>query len=1001
MACTSWAEYCRLWSETGLFDDTKLFGTTYTHDCPVYYGIKGELFPIEISGNTATESVYIAKSNTLGEFFIGIPDINNTNNARSFQLMLKYCNPITALIDGCKCFTMSFQVKEQDSYFYTLDEVLSAVMNNKAEVYLLDAGANGINPSWQGKKEKQDLIDKYSNLPSRWLRAYVFDYSLEDITNAPKPHSQIRGKSISINDDKDTKPTDPLKAITPIMDAALARLTQSGDEAKINLAKAFKQVDKVESTLECGEDLFCLSETNPNDDVPIVFTGCVSRIKGKVKFTFGPSIKDLIQVKLTFDKLFGGLRLQYKEGDTWTSGGFSDADIGQLYGWDDDSLKKCTEGLNYAYIKSPSNANGGAWLDQDLWSKESLFTAELQAPSDGQNPTGIIRRKSYAHFILSSAPMIKRLVFSQNLLEAIKECFDSLSNTLVEQGYNAATGNNGDGGINLGEQTDKCDAGCDRTIDIDVCYCPSECGEDGYSLGALYDVTQYESINRLTSVRNFGKQCANNSILNTSPVCTNISGVKTLEQLIIATTLTSAKIQAHCTNAEGTPGSCAATEADIPVYTIGACMGGKCSCSSPESPYGEGCNCEVSTCTPTCITGESCCITKSYIRQDNCWFNNEYTDVYSPIKSFYESKSNCLLQTKATNLGDTGAKWKVPFLNLNFQEYMNACLQGTPPKATITIPEVQPEVPYDPLDPDDPNNPSNGGGGNKPKPGGGSGKPNPSPEDQCPDIKGGSSGEIPTTPGLYYSGEIRQRVGICTYPCLKTVGSATISSRCQKDIYNITQSWVKCSNAFWEFRKDPDAYNVIEDLSITSGTSYSTSTDEVCGIINGVSDINSFLRNQNKYYYKTAGMTPILRCSDGSNLYYVPQNASLPIVSSNFYFSNKSELKTDSADGDYYQVEGESNIPGFRRYYGHVINTTIGEYGASVTCYAANLPPIPGGEEIWSKYGDEAKSIICDASSMPECKASSEGDTRNYTINKTLSVSLQVTYDTEGSFSQI
>ena len=148
-------------------------------------------------------------------------------------------------------------------------------------------------------------------------------------------------------------------------------------------------------------------------------------------------------------------------------------------------------------------------------------------------------------------------------------------------------------------------------------------------------------------------------------------------------------------------------------------------------------------------------------------------------------------------------------------------------------------------------------------------------------------------------------------------------------------------------------------------------------------------------------MTPILRCSDGSNLYYVPQNASLPIVSSNFYFSNKSELKTDSADGDYYQVEGESNIPGFRRYYGHAINTTIGEYGASVKCYAVNHPPLIGEAEIWSIYGDEAKSIICDASIMPVCKASSEGDTRYYTISKTLSISLQVTYDTEGSFSQI
>ena len=530
MACTSWAEYCRLWSETGLFDDTKLFGTTYTHNCPVYYGIKGELFPIEISGNTATESIYIAKSNTLGEFFIGIPDINNTNNARSFQLMLKYCNPITALIDGCKCFTMSFQVKEQDSYFYTLDEVLSSLMNNQAEVYLLDAGANGVNPSWQGKKEKQDLINKYSNLPSRWLKAYIFDYSLEDITNVSKPHSQIRGKSISLNDDKDTKPTDPLKAITPIMDAALARLAQSGDEAKINLAKAFKQVDKVESTLECGEDLFCLSETNPNDDVPIVFTGCVARIKGKVKFTFGPSIKDLIQVKLTFDKLFGGLRAELRtqdeDGNTrWTSARL-DGDVDALYGWDDSSLKKCTEGSDIKYINSPSSANG-SWQNQDLWSKESLFTTTLNSPSEGQNPTGIVLRKSYAHFMLSTAPLLKRLVFSKNLLNAIKECFESLSDTLVSQGYDSSTGVNSEGDGNLEEQS----SGCCMSYYFECkgSYCPTyNTGTDG---SAVFPVTNIKNIDSLPSVQAFGQKCKHNSSLSTEPTCTSITGVSTLEQL--------------------------------------------------------------------------------------------------------------------------------------------------------------------------------------------------------------------------------------------------------------------------------------------------------------------------------------------------------------------------------------------------------------------------------------------------------------------------------------
>lgn len=969
MACTSWAEYCRLWSETGLFDDTKLFGTTYTHDCPVYYGIKGELFPIEISGNTATESVYIAKANTLGEFFIGIPNINNTNTARSFQLMLKYCNPITALIDGCKCFTMSFQVKEQDSYFYTLDEVLSVLMNNQAEVYLLDAGANGVKPSWQGKKEKQDLIDKYSNLPSRWLKAYIFDYSLEDITNAPKPHSQIRGKSISLNDDKDTKPTDPLKAITPIMDAALARLAQSGDEAKLTLAKAFKQVDKVESTLECGEDLFCLSETNPNSKESISFTGCMARLKGKVKFTFGPSIKDLIQVKLTFDSLVDALSRKAKDEP------FSFVNYSlfcEIYGWDDTELKKCCK-VN-SHIVSPSTGSG-SWKDKDLWSKYTFFTTySLDANNnDKLSGNGIIVRKSYAHFMLSSAPLLKRLVFSDNLLKAIKECFDALHATLLSQGNDPEEG--------LPECQD-----CNWKTRFEGC------------LGcASSPETEQSPLDKLLL------QCSG-SITTTK--CTGVLELSTLEQLIFIKRITTTTLTATCPSGL----TCKKQESQV-----SAREGMYAYITSSCAPLSPGSTCNFTSCI---CKGEiiGCCNSHASIMEDsekcptcegytvienpNCSIASSEKYKYEIVKKYYNSKSNCLLQTITSG---TGATWSIPFLNLNFEKYVEACLSGNTPRSTITIPNADGGgIPYDPADPDDPNHPDNGGDGDQPKPGGGNGSgdkpepgggtdhPQPDPFHNCPKDQEDVDETKPTIPGLYYFGPKKNIISYCTR-------SVTINgkvTRLSMPVYKITKKWVRCSNAFWEFRKDPDAYSILYEGAVRGGDACTTIDKGI-----NITTINA-LKTEGDYYEKKRGMTPILRCSNGNDLYYVPQNSSLPIVSSNFYFSNKSELEADSGDGSYYQVKGESNIPGFRYYYPHLIDSTLKVDGWNAYAQCSGIIfPMTSPSIQWTIGGEEAKSAIC-GGVMPSC-ANKENDPVNYSISSSISVSIRGKYEAEGHFTQI
>lgn len=914
MACTSWAEYCRLWSETGLFDDTKLFGTTYTHDCPVYYGIKGELFPIEISGNTATESVYIAKSNTLGEFFIGIPDINNTNNARSFQLMLKYCNPITALIDGCKCFTMSFQVKEQDSYFYTLDEVLSSLMNNQAEVYLLDAGSNGVNPSWQGKKEKQDLINKYSNLPSRWLKAYIFDYSLEDITNVSKPHSQIRGKSISLNDDKDTKPTDPLKAITPIMDAALARLAQSGDEAKINLAKAFKQVDKVESTLECGEDLFCLSETNPNDNVPIVFTGCVARIKGKVKFTFGPSIKDLIQVKLTFDKLMDSLSQKSQEGETYAFVSYST--LCQIYGWDDSNLSKCCS-INQQII-SPSTGSG-SWGDKDMWSKYTFFKTHSKNPNNSSEEPGlgIIIRKSYAHFMLSSDPLLKRLVFSENLLRAIKECFDALSDTLISPG-NDPTGGGG--------EISGC-GNCNYYYTFDNC------------LGCLTNMEEQSDENDLL------RKCSGSK---TTTKCTDLLELKTLEQLIFTKRMTTTTLTASCPSGlscvseEGTTGGHhgfrISGAAGCAPYSGGSCGGNFCMCNGvPVGCCGGGW---------TVGEDESCgwCAGQTYVNNPNCQLTSTSQDSYEIIKKYYENKSSCLLQTVTSG---TSATWSIPFLNLNFEKYIEACLSGNTPRPTITIPNAGGgTIPYDPANPDDPDNPNNGGKGDQPKPGGGNGSgkkypkdeggtdhPQPDPFHNCPKDQEDIDETKPTVPGLYYFGTQKVKIE----DCVRSVLVNRIPTRLAKPVYKTTKKWVRCKSVGW---KIPEDYLKQRDVGYASTNCQKDSLEE--------GDCSS----------PPVDMIGLI-CTDGydapvSNPYYVASDKNKPLILRG-YLNSKALTWNSSTSWTAAETGNQSNVPSLTASLGSITSTTFsGELtavcgpGISYTGAKARKICCPSGSEYCS-----------------------------------------------------
>lgn len=794
MACVTWETYCNWWKDTGLFDDSKLFGTTYTRDCPVYYGIKGELYPIEISGNTATGSVYIAKSNTLGEFYVGLPTIANTRN---FQLMLHYCNPVTVLLDGCKCFTMSFKPPEENSSLYTLEYVLAAIADSNQKGYILD----GKTATWSaGSKSIDDIKAAYPNLPLSWIKAYIFDYSLENIDGLAKPKTQIRGSAININDDKDTKPTDPLKAITPIMDAALARLAQSGDAAKITLAKAFKKIDKVESTLDCGEDIFCLASNSPTSGNAIQFTGCISRLKGKTKLTFGPSIKDLIQVKLTFDKLFETLSATKTDtSDTSSKEFMTYTSLCQIFGWDDSNISSCCSSGNYTHLLSPSTGVG-SWKDADLWSKESFFfthSDNTATTGDDEPHSGIIKRKSYAHFMLSTAPLLKRLIFSHDLINAIKECFESLSVVLVTQGKKA------DGSDSPADGCGNC------TFDIDQTYC-SGCpyGQDGESFVAGIDLPI--ELRKDAQVKSFCSICSNGSRLTTNPICTGLKELETLEQLIFTKRLTVATLRASCSSNSCRSSSETYTPSQQGIHYIVRCS----SCSTPGAYCYE---CGTTECLHGCgstSTTVDICDDCPEVTQINingsCYINAESTDNYEIVKSFYEEKTSCLLETVTTS----NANFNIPFLRLNFDNeggYIDKCLQGTPPTASITILTINAgNRPYDPTNPDDPDNPENGGDGNLPVPGGENGSgdknegdsgdhPAPDPSLKCPDDTEDIDETKPTTPGLYYFGTQKQQTSTCDIPCIIN----RVPTRFIKPIYKITQKWVKCKSVGW---KIPEEY---------------------------------------------------------------------------------------------------------------------------------------------------------------------------------------------------
>lgn len=942
MACVTWETYCNWWNETGLFDDNKLFGTTYTHDCPVYYGIKGELFPIEISGNTAAESIYIAKSNTLGEFYVGLPAITST---RSFQLMMHYCNPVTVLLDGCKCFTMSFKPPEENSSLYTLEYVLAAITDTNQKGYILD----GKTATWSaGSKSIDEIKAAYPNLPLSWIKAYIFDYSLESIEGLSKPKAQIRGSAININDDKDTKPTDPLKAITPIMDAALARLAQSGDATKIELAKAFKKIDKVESTLDCGEDIFCLASNSPTSGNAIQFTGCISRLKGKTKLTFGPSIKDLIQVKLTFDKLFETLSATKTDtSDTSSKEFMTYTSLCQIFGWDNSNISSCCSSGNYTHLLSPSTGTG-SWKDADLWSKESFFFTHSDNPisTDPDEPhSGIIKRKSYAHFMLSTAPLLKRLIFSHDLINAIKECFESLSGVLVAQGKKA-------------DGSDSPADGCgDCTFDIDQTYC-SGCPygtQEGESFVAGIDLPI--ELRKDAQVKNFCSVCSNGSKLTTNPICTGLKELETLEQLIFTKRLTTAILQASCSSTSCRSYSETYTPSQQGIHYIVHCS----SCSTPS----ELCQpCGTTECLHGCAssgTSVDVCNDCPAVTQINlngsCSINVESTDSYEIVKYFYKDKTSCLLETVTT----TNANFNIPFLRLNFDNaggYVDKCLQGTPPTASITIPTINAGTkPYDPTNPDDPDNPKNGGDGNLPVPGGENGSgdknegssggyPAPDPSAKCPDDTMDIDDTKPTIPGLYYFASTKTQMSTCRIPCIINNKATTII----KPIYKITQKWVLCNKTkvHWIFPKVIAPENEIMDLGLLGCTVAQGQQTALQWAIN--------IKGQYQSLQHDTGIT--VSYEDGNSLYYVAQDKAKPLLRNSNQLNPNIE-PTFESDNSSWTINSENNIPGIRAI-SNMLSEAVYNNDADVTC--------PGGIHLQGSY---AVDRICGSQGSTTCGACS------------------------------
>lgn len=778
MSCITWSEYCKRFADSGIFDPENYAtgssgepSNAYLKDSPAYLGYKNELAPIQLDQN---DVIYMARNVVSGDFFLGFPDdlINGNkggNYAKYLANMLRLCKPITITSDvsGCKCFTMTAVPSllvvpiTLTDYFYTKEQVFSNMPDIGILLYyngreydtyvdILAKSPTGDDYTWHDRitmVSQSDLSNipnnYYDDLPTYWLRMFSFDPEI-------MVKARMRGDGLNFNLQ--------YGAASPMMNAALANLSESFDAGQQRMAAAFKNLESVTNNFKsvqgdpCSNDLFMVARhVEPGEDQAVRFICGVSAFQGPLTISFGPSRADLTMVKNTFDWIYSSLEADCNSSD---SNILTITDFPNMcyFYQDSDTVPCCQEVDMYM---SPSGSTTG-WDDSELWSAYSKFDIEGWTPSAdwGYNAL-VVFRKSYVHRVLSSNILFRRLVVSDNLFSAIEECFQNLVNEYCE-GEKPSPG---------GEE-EECPtrdesytwSGCNVNINDPITFVNSKYGD----------------LAKIPAVAQALINCQ--SLPGSVSTCSGLSEIEAYQGLIIARDLTSYNIKATCNCPSGQSCDCSMQGS---AYTLDAC------CYESGATSGQIRNPE----TGICVSGGSSwieytpCEVTQYSQSSYCQINVTTGHKYDVVKQFYQKNypphpSKCLYSTIASG-GPLGASYEIPFLNYRWGEELNNYLYST---RSTNYGDIEFDPNKDPTQ--NPNDDGSGNGGEShPQKGGGGGG------------SGGSGGSnYPRTPGVYH----RSALMGTSYE-QEPPGPAGTPGRLIKVTKQVGwKSWNKCAELSWE-----------------------------------------------------------------------------------------------------------------------------------------------------------------------------------------------------------
>lgn len=764
MSCITWSEYCSRFADSGIFDPENYApessgepSNAYLKDSPAYLGYKNELAPIQLDQN---DVIYMARNIVSGDFYIGFPDdlINGNkggNYAKYLENMLRLCKPITITsnVSGCKCFTItavpapSITPITFTDYFYTKAQVFSNAPGYGILLYyngreydtyvdILAKSPTGDDYTWYDRitmVSQSDLPNipnnYYDILPNYWLRMFSFDSKIDSLIpedntrrlnsnvvrapiNANMVKAHMRGDGLNFNlQFKTTGINAQYGAASPMMNAALANLSESFDAGQQRMASAFKNLESVTNNFKstqgdpCSNDLFMVARhVEPGGDQAVRFICGVSAFQGPLTISFGPSRADLTMVKNTFDWIYKTLKDDCNSSDSNILTVVDPANMCYFY-QDSDTVPCCQEVDMYM---SPSGSTTG-WDDSELWSAYSKFDIEgWTPPADWDYTRLVVFRKSYVHRVLSSDILLRRLVVSDNLFSAIEECFQNLVNDYCE-GEKPSPG----GG---GEEEELCPY-------RDNSYTWSYCNVD-INNPITFANSEYGALAKIPAVAQALINCQSLSGVST---CSGLVEIEEYQGLIIARDLTSYNIAATCNSED-----CAMKGSPNNLSNC-CCEGGAVS--------GQAWDEDSQTCIKDADSWETCtqCDVLNYSQSPDCQINVTTKHIYDVVKQFYQENypphpSKCLYSTIATG-GSLGASYEIPFLNYRWDEELNNYLYST---SSTDYGDIEFDPNKDPTQ--NPNDDGSGNGGEShPQKGGGGGG------------SGGGGGPVyPRTPGVYH-----------------------------------------------------------------------------------------------------------------------------------------------------------------------------------------------------------------------------------------------------------